>query len=96
MTILYLIVNMSSYTLIINGDFYEKAQKNLRRFEKFYSNPRNASPRKDSSVFSYSEVMDISGQITSSKDWQNGFYSEGSTRKKIEMKGLEAVSGDQS
>ena len=44
--ILYLIVNMSSYTLIINGDFYEKAQKNLRRFEKFYSNPRNASPER--------------------------------------------------
>ena len=77
---------MSSYTLIINGDFYEKAQKNLRRFEKFYFNPRNASPRKDYSVFSYSKVMDISGQITSSKDWQNGFYSEGSTRKRLKWK----------
>ena len=59
--------------------FYEKAQKNLRRFEKFYSKPRNESPIKDSSVFSYSEVMYFSWQITSSKDWQNGFYSEEST-----------------
>ena len=40
--------------------------------------------------------MDFSGQITSSKDWQNGFYSEGSYIEKIEMEGLEAVSGDQS
>ena len=58
-----------------------KKQKNDRRSEEFNTDPRNTSPRNASSVFNYSEVMNFSGQITSSKDWQNGFYSEGSTRK---------------
>ncbi len=63
------------------GDFYEKEQKNHRRFEEFHSNPSNVSPRKDSSIFSYRKIMDFSGEITSSKNWQNGFYSEGGTGK---------------
>ena len=63
------------------GDFYEKAQKNLRRFKEFYSNTSNVSPREAPSIIIYSEIMDFSGKITSSKNWQNGFYSEGGTGK---------------
>ena len=34
--------------------------------------------------------MDFSGQITSSKDWQNGFIRK-EVLEKIEMEGLEAA-----
>ena len=43
-----------------------KKQKNDRGSEEFNTDPRNTSPRNASSVFNYSEVMDFSGQITSS------------------------------
>ena len=76
-----LFIDMNYYAASLNGNFYEKAQKNLRRFKEFYSNPRNVGPRKAPSIFSYSKIMDFSGEITSSKNWQNGFYSEGGTGK---------------
>ena len=95
MTILYLIVNMSSYTLIINGDFYEKAQKNLRRFEKFYSNPPMLVPERIPVSLATVRSWIFQGKLPVVKIGRMVFIRK-EVLEKIEMEGLEAVSGDQS